>query len=130
MVGNLRNRALYESERELKNTSLILAEQMDRAFQGIDLVQSSVIDKIQSLGIASSDDYSQRMSTEDVHQMLKASTSGLPQIYAISLINAEGRLINFSRFWPGPQISVADRIFFQTLKSDPRRDVIHQRTQP
>jgi diguanylate cyclase (GGDEF)-like protein len=119
MVGNLRSRALFESERELKNTALILAEQMDRTFQGVDLVQSSVIDKIQSLGIASSEDYARRMSTEDVHQMLKASTSGLVQIYAISLINADGRLINFSRFWPGPNISVADRTFFQAPKSDP-----------
>ena len=60
------------------------------------------------------------MSGEDVQQMLKASTSGLVQIYAISLINADGRLINFSRFWPGPDISVADRIFFTALKADPK----------
>jgi hypothetical protein len=53
MVGNLRDRALSESERELKNTALILAEQIDRTFQAIDLIQSSVIEKIQSLGIAS-----------------------------------------------------------------------------
>jgi diguanylate cyclase (GGDEF)-like protein len=120
MVGNLRNRALFESERELKNTALILAEQIDRTFQGIDLVQTSVIEKIRSLGIASSEDYARRMSSEDVHLMLKASSSGLVQIYALSLINAEGRLINFSRFWPGPDISVADRIFFKATKSDPR----------
>ena len=102
MAGNLRERALLESERELKNTALILAEQIDRTFQGIDLVQSSVLEKIQSQGIASSEDYTRRMSGEDVHLMLKASTSGLVQIYAISLINADGRLLNFSRSWPGP----------------------------
>jgi hypothetical protein len=51
--------------------------------------------------------------------MLKASTSGLVQIYAISLINADGRLINFSRFWPGPELSVADRDFFIALKTNP-----------
>ena len=120
MVGNLRDRALFESERELKNTALILAEQIDRSFQAVDLVQSSVIEKIQSLGIASSEDYARRMSGEDVHQMLKTSTSGLAQIYAISLINADGHLINFSRSWPAPEISVADREFFQALKSDPQ----------
>src|SRR5581483_1710749 len=74
----------------------------------------------QSLGIASSEDYTRRMSSEDVHQMLKASTSGLVQAYAISLINADGQLLNFSRFWPTPNISVADREFFLALKSDPR----------
>jgi diguanylate cyclase (GGDEF)-like protein len=119
MAGNLRERALLENERELKNTALILAEQIDRTFQGIDLVQSSVLEKIQSQGIASSEDYTRRMSGEDVHLMLKASTSGLVQIYAISLINADGRLLNFSRSWPGPQLSVADRDFFIALKTNP-----------
>jgi diguanylate cyclase (GGDEF)-like protein len=120
MVANLRDRALLDSERELKNTALILAEQIDRTFQGIDLVQSSVLEKIKSLGISSSEDYTRRMSGEDVHQMLKASASGLVQIYAVSLINADGRLLNFSRFWPGPELSVADRDFFTVLKSNPQ----------
>jgi diguanylate cyclase (GGDEF)-like protein len=120
MVGNLRERALLDSERELKNTALILAEQIDRTFQGIDLVQSSVLEKVKSLGIASSEDYTRRMSGEDMHQMLKASASGLVQIYAVSLINADGHLINFSRFWPGPDLSVADREFFVALKSNPQ----------
>ncbi len=119
MVGNLRDRALSESERELKNTALILAEQLDRTFQAIDLVQSSVIEKIQSLEIASSGDYARQMSSKDVQQMLKASTSGLAQAYAISLINADGQMLNFSRFWPAPDISVADREFFLALKSAP-----------
>jgi diguanylate cyclase (GGDEF)-like protein/PAS domain S-box-containing protein len=119
MVGNLRDRALSDSQRELKNTALILAEQIDRTFQAIDLVQSSVIAKIQSLEIASSGDYARQMSSKDVHQMLKASTSGVAQAYAISLINADGQMLNFSRFWPAPDISVADREFFLTLKSNP-----------
>ena len=60
------------------------------------------------------------MSGEDVHQMLKASTSGVVQAYAISLINSDGPLINFSRSWPQPEIDVADRTFFKAIKSDPR----------
>jgi len=120
MAGNLRNRALLENERELSSTALILAEQIDRTFQAIDLVQSSVIEGIRSLGIASSADYTRRMSGQDVQLMLKASTSGLVQAYAISLINADGQLINFSRFWPAPDINVADREFFLALKSNRR----------
>jgi diguanylate cyclase (GGDEF)-like protein len=120
MASNLRDRALFDSERELKNTALILAEQIDRSFQAVDLVQSSVIEKIQALGITSSEDYARRMSGQDVHLMLKASTSGVVQAYAISLINSDGHLINFSRFWPGPELSIADRIFFKAIKSDPR----------
>jgi diguanylate cyclase (GGDEF)-like protein len=60
------------------------------------------------------------MSGEDVHVMLKTSISGVVQAYAISLINADGHLINFSRSWPVPEIDVADREFFTVLKSNPK----------
>ena len=120
MVDNLRDRALSDSQRELKNTALILAEEMDRSLQAVDLVQTSVIEKIKALGIASNEDYARRLSGEDVYQMLKTSTSGVAQIYALSLINADGRLINFSRSWPVPEIHVGDRKFFNALKFDPQ----------
>jgi diguanylate cyclase (GGDEF)-like protein len=118
MVGNFRNRALDDNERELKNTALILAEEIDRSFQGLELVQRSVIEKIQSLGIASSEDYARQMSGRDVHLMLKASISGLVHVDAITLINADGKLLNFSRYWPAPALDVTDRDYFKAFKSD------------
>jgi diguanylate cyclase (GGDEF)-like protein len=118
MVGNFRNRALADSERELKNTALILAEQIDRSFQAVELVQRSVIEKIQSLGITSSEDYASRMSGHDVHLMLKTIISGLVHVDAVTLINTDGKLLNFSRFWPIPELSVADRDYFKAFKSD------------
>jgi diguanylate cyclase (GGDEF)-like protein len=118
MVGNFRNRALVDSERELKNTALILAEQIDRSFQGLELVQRSVTEKIRSLGIASSEDYARQMSGEDVQRMLKASISGLVQVNAITLINADGTLLNYSRDGPIPAVNVADRDYYKALKSD------------
>src|SRR4051812_21562129 len=38
LLLGLRDRALANSEREMKNTALILAEQSDRAFQTLELV--------------------------------------------------------------------------------------------
>ena len=111
-VDSFRNRALVDSERELKNTALILAEQLDRSFQAVELVQSSVMEKIQSLGIASSEDYGRQMSGQDVHLMLKTSISGLVQVDAVTLINADGKLLNFSRYCPIPEVNVADRDYF------------------
>ena len=114
-----RDRELANSERELKNTALILAEQTDRAFQSLDLVLTSVIERMQSLGIASTEEFERRMSGQDVQLILKDKISGLPHIDAVSLINADGRMINISRFWPVPNISISDRKHFQAFKSDP-----------
>ena len=42
LVTSFRERSLTDTERELRNTALIIAEQLDRSFQAIDLVQSNV----------------------------------------------------------------------------------------
>ena len=100
-----RDRELANNERELKNTALILAEQTDRAFQSLDLVLTSVIERMQSLGISSPEDFARRMSGEDVQSLLKDKISGLPHIDAVSLFDADGKMINLSRFWPVPNLS-------------------------
>jgi PAS domain-containing protein len=118
LLSNFHNRALVDSERELKNTALILAEQIDRSFQALELVQGSVIERMHSLRIASSQDYAREMSGQDVHRMLKDKINGLVHVDAITLIDADGRLLNFSRAWPIPPINVADRDYFKALKAD------------
>jgi hypothetical protein len=121
-VFNARTRALADTERELGNVALVLTEEIDRSFQSLALVQTSVIEGMQSLGLRSSAEFERQMSGRDVHLMLKHKISGLPHIEAISLINADGRVFNSSRVWPMPEVSAADRSFFKALKADPDRE--------
>ena len=119
-VSHSRNRALTDSERELGNITVAVAEQTDQAFGAMELVQLSVIERIRALGIASSDDYERLMSTHDVHVMLKHKISGLPHVSAIEIINAQGKLVNFSRNWPPPPVNVRDRDYFKALAAEPQ----------
>src|SRR5436190_3376052 len=115
-----RDRELANNERELKNTALILAEQTDRTIQSLDLVLTSVIERMQSLGISSAEDFARQMSGQDVQSLLKDKISGLPHIDAVSLFDVDGKMINLSRFWPVPNLSNADRKYFLAFKSDPK----------
>jgi diguanylate cyclase (GGDEF)-like protein len=118
VLSNLRDRAIADSERELQNTALILAAQTDRAFQAVDLVESSVLERMQSLGIVSSEDFDRGMSTYDTHVVLKEKLTGLPHIDVVALVNSHGTLINYSRGWPVPHNDLSDRAYFDRLKSD------------
>jgi diguanylate cyclase (GGDEF)-like protein len=120
LLSNLRDRAIADSERELQNTALVLAAQTDRAFQAIDLVESSVIERMQSLGIVSSEDFDRGMSTHETNAVLQDKLSGLPHIDVIALVNSRGTLINYSRGWPVPRNDLSDRSYFNKLKSDPQ----------
>jgi diguanylate cyclase (GGDEF)-like protein/PAS domain S-box-containing protein len=120
VLADLRERVLTASQRELRNTAVILAEQTDRAFRAVELMQSGLIERLNALGVETAEDFERAMSGYDVHRMLQEKVSGWPHIGSITLINTQGKLFNFSRFWPLPDIDVTDREFFQALKSDPR----------
>jgi len=114
----MHNRILTDNERELSNTALILAEHSDRALQTVELIHSSIQERIESLGIASRLDFAQRMSEEDMHLMLKHRINGLPQVAVACLTSVDGRLINFTRSWPSMNLDVADRDYILALRSD------------
>jgi len=119
LVASFRERALENTERELRNTALIVAEQLDRSFQALDIVQRSVLDRIVADSVATSADLTRVMSGEDVHDMLADKVSGLAQVQAIAIIDAEGKVINGSRQWPAPDFDVADRDYFRALQGSP-----------
>jgi diguanylate cyclase (GGDEF)-like protein len=118
LLSNLRDRAIADSERELQNTALILAAQTDRAFQAVDLVESSVLERMRSL--VSSEDFDRELSNYDTHIVLKEKLTGLPHIDVVALVDSHGTLINYSRGWPVPRNDLSDRAYFERLKSDPQ----------
>jgi signal transduction histidine kinase len=118
-ILNLRESELLDQETQLKNLSLVLGEQVSRSFQSVDLVISSVTERMAAEGVADEATFMQQMASHDLHLRLQEKITGIPQLAAVTVIDREGRLVNFSRTWPIPDISVADRDYFQALKQDP-----------
>ena len=120
MAGNFRERALHNSERELENTVLLLARHFDQQLDDFEVVQKDLIAFMRSSGIATTENYKRRMSSEEIHLMLKSKMDALAYVGGINVFDADGTLINASAAWPVPPVSVADRAYFRTFKSDPR----------
>src|SRR5882757_2869521 len=112
LVSDFRDRARSETKRELNNTAYILAEYCERTLQSIELVQKTVIEKMQSLGLASSGDLGRLMSGFDTHLMLKDMVTGVTQLDALVLVDPSGKLVVSSRSWPMPDADESDREFF------------------
>jgi diguanylate cyclase (GGDEF)-like protein len=120
MAGNFRERALQNSERELENTVLLLARHFDQQLEDFEVVQKDLIAFMRSSGIATAENYKRRMSSEEIHLMLKSKMDALAYVGGINVFDADGTLINASAAWPVPPVSVADRAYFRTFKSDPK----------
>jgi signal transduction histidine kinase len=121
IILQLRESELRDEESQLETLALTLAEQADRSFQSVDLALSSLAERVKDQGIADGTTFESEMATREIHLLLKDKISGIPQADAISLIGAEGRLINFSRYWPIPAVNVSDRDYFKALKAEPSR---------
>src|SRR4051794_25833701 len=72
MIDSFRERALDSSKRELENTALLLSRHFDQQLQELGAIQEDLIDYLRSAGIDTSEHYRRRMSSPDVHLMLRA----------------------------------------------------------
>jgi len=117
-LAELRDDMLRSAQNSLVHQSTALAEQADGSFKALDLVLSSVGDYIARKGVTDGASYDRIMSERDVHSLLAEKITGLPFVDALILIDASGRLINFSRSWPIPSVDVSDRDYFLALKGD------------
>ncbi len=121
LVLHLRERALAGAEHELGAMSLVLANQAERGFESVALVQTGLLDHLKTTGMRSADDFRRMTTGLAVHEELANRTATLPQLDAITMIDTAGNLLNFSRYWPVPKVNVADRDYFKALVADPGR---------
>ena len=115
LIDDLREDHLDHARQDLGNLSLVVADGLDWGIQSVDLLQMQLLDDIERRGIDSPQGFRQQMSSAEIHQDLAHRIARLPHIAALSLHDAEGRLINFSRSWPAPEIDVRDRDFIADL---------------
>jgi signal transduction histidine kinase len=118
VLGNMREASLKEAQSSLAKYSTTLAEHADRSFKSLELVLAGIEEHVIRQGVHDSASYELLMAGFDTHQFLKERFSGLPQVDAITLIRADGKLVNFSRYWPIPDVNIADRDYYKALKED------------
>jgi diguanylate cyclase (GGDEF)-like protein/PAS domain S-box-containing protein len=119
VIGEFREQALRNSERELENTVQLLSRHFDQQFEDCDVITSDLISKMRLSEIASREAFKRMMSGLDAHLMLKSNTSALSYIGDVNIFDADGQLINSSGDGPLPAGSIADRPYFKAFKSDP-----------
>src|SRR6201996_5251223 len=124
MVGEFRERAIANSERELENTVRLLTRHFDQQFDDTEVIAADVIREMQVFRIETADAFRQKMSTFDAHEMLKSKVAVLSYVGEVTIFDADGQLINSSGLWPLPDINVAQRSYFQTFRNDPQSEAV------
>jgi len=124
MVGEFRERALSNSERELENTVRLLTRHFDQQFEDSVFIANNLISQMQISGIASPELFRSQMSTPDAHLTLQSKASILSYIGDVMIYDEQGELINSSGPWPLPAVNIAERAYFKALKSNPQSTMV------
>ena len=118
-VGEFRERALANSERELENTVLLLTRHFDQQFEDSDTIAADVISRLRVSGIATPESFRERIAGPDAHEILRSKAGVLSYLGDISIYDSNGQIINWSRPLPVPNLNISQRGYFKTFKSDP-----------
>jgi len=118
ILAQLHHSTLREVQNNLLRQSLDLSELVERTLQATDLMLISVAERAGAL--ASTEDGTQQLESEAFHTLLREKISGLPQIHALVILDANGMRSNYAQAWPAPKIDASARKHFQVLKSNPK----------
>ena len=92
MVGEFRERALTNSERELENTVLLLTRHFDQQFEDSDTIAADVIARLHVSGIATPETFRKWISSTDAHEILRSKAGVLSYLGDISIYDSDGQI--------------------------------------
>lgn len=116
-VWNLHTQALSDARRDIDNLATILSHQTNRSLLAADLVLQEIKENVARLDIASPDEFKAAVGHFGMHRRLQDLQTRLTVATSIVLIGSDGRLANFSRQWPIPDLDLSDRDYFQHLRN-------------
>jgi diguanylate cyclase (GGDEF)-like protein len=116
MVDNFRERALNGHRHELENTVQLLTRHFDQQLEDFTIILREIASRVRSDGITA-ELFRGQLATLEWHEELRTEVSAYSDAASISVFDASGTLINSSEVWPVPAVKVADRNYFNILKS-------------
>jgi signal transduction histidine kinase len=112
-LWDLYDNAIDASRQNTVNLDLVLAEELSRSLESVDLVLDEATQRITHTGIATPEEFRGEMASEATHDFLVNRLQALPQLNALFLTDAVGTQVNSSNFWPVPPTNLAARSFFK-----------------
>ncbi len=116
VLWNLRLQDLEEAKRELSTLDLLLVEETERAMQTVDLILKNARELIAATGVATADGLVADLGNSDKHKLLVSKIGGVPQVVALAIVAADGRVLNLSRAYPVPSVDISDRDYLIALR--------------
>jgi PAS domain S-box-containing protein len=117
IVWERHDAAVRDARHDTAALALALARETTRSLQSVDLVLRSLAERPVPGSAPTASSFPSLLGSKEIRDLLAERLSGLPQLEALALVSAEGRLVNAYGRWPAPDASLAERDYFVALKA-------------
>ena len=122
-IWQLRVDAYRDATEETGNLAIVLAGQLSRFVQALDIVLSETRDSLDLLDSEVPSVWRAALSGSAWHDRLRDKLARLPQAFNIAVADQSGDVLVSTAHWPAPKINIADRDYFQKAR-DQRLDAL------
>jgi hypothetical protein len=116
-VWDRREEAIAHSRQQLTNLGAVLAEQTARSIRAADRALQETQVMVLSDGADNQERFDRLVRSEEVYRFLRDRVKALPQVGAVELVGADGKLINTSRSWPTPDFDLSELDYYTHLRA-------------
>ena len=113
----LRRNTIDDRAEQISTLSIILAEHTSQIIFSANTVLQSIEDVIAVERIQTEKEYREFASSKKSFELLREKTKSNPILDVTTFVGSDGKVLNFSRSYPAPEINLADRDYFQYLKT-------------
>jgi hypothetical protein len=118
IIGNVRDHEINRSEKELESMVRLLSKQFDGQIENFEALPKSVANYL-TLRSSDTEQFNVLASSESFHRLLLEKTSDSTDFAGVNVFDSDGRFLNSSERWLVPHLTLSDRKFFQTFKTEP-----------
>jgi diguanylate cyclase (GGDEF)-like protein len=116
-IWQLRNDAIRSAISDSGNIAAVLAGQLSRSLQSIDIVLQSLKDPTKELELGRSLDIRNAFDRAALYKSLIAYRNRLPQVFNIAIADEHGQVLVSTAAWPTPSVNVSDRDYFNDART-------------
>ncbi len=116
-VWQLRNDAIDAAAAESGNIASVLAYQLSRSLQGVDVVLLEIKQTVEERDIASPASFQAAFNSSELHEALKKYRARLPQVFHIAVADKDGQVVASTVAWPTLSHNIGDRDYFEKTHS-------------
>ena len=113
-MAYLRASALDSARRDMTTLGVALAEQTSRTIQSVDLVLGDIQARAAELRLRTPEQFHDAMGGAETRRLLAGYLRNLPQAATLSVVDAQGRILNWSSEASVPHLDLA-----HSISSDP-----------